>query len=445
MIILAAVIILIQFLILTHLQFTAWPEMFSYPYLINKGFTIYKDIGFPYQPLFSLILAFVYQVFGYQLEVIKLIAWLMILVSDILIFLISIKILGKNLKALLPLVFFCLLQPLMDGATLWFDLATVPFILLGIYLFLTLIGLKRFFWLGFFLSLACLIKQQVAVVFPLILIYLLVTKKFKDSPMLLIGSLIPVLAVTFYIISKGILTDYIFWTITVPLVWYPKFPGYTHFPSRLEIAETILIFGPGIFWSILNWKKIDFKIIFLIFLALFITAFPRFEFFRFQEALALYVILLAYLLQLKIGKCSLIIGASLAIFLLAVRTDFTNLSARFYGPEEISFSQRIGNLAKPSDRIFLLNSDSLKYVLSNRLPPKPWIDNYIWYMEIPGIQDKVVAGFAKEKPKYIFRKTPQTGNWFDQGTYEPKKIIEYVKLNYRPVDKIGEVEVWQIN
>jgi len=52
--------------ILIHLQFTSWPEMFSYPYLLNNGFNLYKDIALPYQPLLMLILSVVYKIFGYN-------------------------------------------------------------------------------------------------------------------------------------------------------------------------------------------------------------------------------------------------------------------------------------------------------------------------------------------------------------------------------------------
>ena len=79
------------------------------------------------------------------------------------------------------------------------------------------------------------------------------------------------------------------------------------------------------------------------------------------------------------------------------------------------------------------------------LPPKPWIDNYIWYMEIDGMQDKIIKGFSKDKPEFIFRKPSQSGNWYSLGTYEPRKIVSFVEKNYEKIDNIGSIEVWRRN
>ncbi len=441
----AAFLLLIHLFILLHLQFIAWPEMFSYPYLINNGFDLYKDIGLPYQPLFSLLLVWLYQLFGNSINVLENITWVIVLISDVLIFFISLKIIGKKLESLLPLGFFVILQPLMDGANLWFDLGTVPFILLAIFFFVYTKGLKRYLFLGFFLCLACLVKQQTAVYLPFIFIYLLIIKKIKESSIFFIGSLIPIVITLIFVISKGIFSDYFFWSVLVPLVWYPKFPGYAHFPNKLQVIEAGLLFGPGIFWSLKNWlkSKEELKVIFLIFAALFITAIPRFEFFRFQEALAAYIVLIAVMFRDKY-KFSILLGIALAASLFFIRTNFGNFPPRFYGPDDFVLAQKIDSMTSPSDKIFLLNIDSLKYVLANRLPPKPWIDNYVWYMEIPGIQEKVITGFEKETPKYIFRKSPQLGNWYDLGTYEPKKLVDYMMKNYKMIGTYKDSQIWEL-
>src|SRR3989344_9384315 len=76
---------------LGNMQFTAWPEMLSYPYLVNNGFKLYSDLVHPYPPLLTYILAVLFRVFGVKLIVLKIFTWLLLLINDVLIF----KIVGK--------------------------------------------------------------------------------------------------------------------------------------------------------------------------------------------------------------------------------------------------------------------------------------------------------------------------------------------------------------
>ena len=438
---------LVHIWLLTHLQFTAWPEMFSYPYLFNNGYSLYKDIVFPYQPLLVLILSVVFKVFGYKLLVAKIITWLIILFSDILIYLISLKIIGKKMLALFPVTLFVFLQPLLGGNELWFDLATTPFILLAILFFITF-KKYQWFWLGLFLGLAFLIKQQIGIIFILISFYLLLSRQWGRLPGYILGIMLPAVPILILILWQNVFSEYLFWTMEVPLIWYPKFPGYTHLPDRLEVIEFTILFGPGIFWGLNKFKNSPelLKISFLIFLGLFVTAFPRFEFFRFQEALAAYFVLVIYLFNIKSARFSIVTGSIIFILMLFIGTNFGVQPSRFYGTVDYKLANEISIFTSKDGKVYLFGVHSLNYVLSERLPPKPWVDNYIWYMEIPGIQEKVLSGFEKERPKIIVWKSPQSGNWYDLETYQPQKIVDYVKKNYsKSKDLEGGVEIWQRN
>ena len=79
-------------LILSRLQFTAWPEMISFPYLINHGFVTYRDMVHAYPPLLVNLLAVCYKLFGYNLWVLKMFGWISILFSDLFFFKIIRKI-----------------------------------------------------------------------------------------------------------------------------------------------------------------------------------------------------------------------------------------------------------------------------------------------------------------------------------------------------------------
>ena len=123
-------LLVIHLFILFNLQFTAWPEMFSYPYLLNNSFKLYQDIALPYQPLLVLILSVVYKIFGFNLLTLQLFTWTTILISDFLIFFISRKIIGKKALSLVPLSLYIFVQEI-DSHYL-----SLPFLMINIDLYL---------------------------------------------------------------------------------------------------------------------------------------------------------------------------------------------------------------------------------------------------------------------------------------------------------------------
>lgn len=432
----------IHVLILSKIQFTAWPEMLSYPYLLNNGFALYRDQALPYQPLLILILSKIYASFGYDLNVLKIFTWIVILINDLLIFLIFKKIINHKILSLVPLTFYVMTQPVFGGNMLWFDLATVPFILGAIYMLIS--ADKKYFYAGILLGLAALIKQQMLVVPAVLLFYLLIRKKFDSIGKLLIGFLIPWVFIILWVLSRGVLEDYIFWTFTVPFFWYPRFPGYANWPSNFQIFQTIILFS-GSFLVIKNFKKWSGTtwILFLSFAVLFLTAFPRFDYFRMQPTLALFPLLFAPVLD-KVKSYILLLTVILFV-LISINHISIQKEARFWKNNDLKLANSMKQYLKVNEITYFLGVPSQQYIFTKTLPPKPWVDNYIWYMEIPGIQDKVVDSFEKEKPKTIFWQPPQSGQWFEIGTYQPQKLVIYIKGSYQKIDVINGVEVWQKN
>jgi hypothetical protein len=440
------VLILFHFIILKILQFTAWPEMLSYPYLFSNGFSIYKDIALPYQPLLTILLTGFYKVLGFNLFSLQVITYLFIFISDILIFVVSRKILGKAIVSILPLTIYILVQPLAEGNMLWFDLATVPFILAAIYCYLTLKS-SKLFWMGFFLILAFLIKQQVGVVIMFVLLYLLIYERsIRNILTFFSGMLLPVIFTLIFISLTSNFEDYFFWTVIVPIHWYPRFPGYVNIPSFKEAVTLSALFLPSFWLCLVKTKEKFVKLLLFIFVALFMVAFPRFELFRMQPALAVFTILFLYAVKLNISRKVLFAVTFIGVLFL-VKGNLNNvfLPPRFYGEEEFREVEMINRNSALNEKVYLLGINSTGYVLTNHLPTKPWVDNYIWYMEIDGIQEKVIEGFEKDKPQVIFWKTPKPGNWYDLGTYQPEKITRYIKTNYQEASREGDIQIWKRN
>lgn len=439
-------ILIIHLIILVNLQFTAWPEMLSYPYLLNNGFVLYKDQALPYQPILVLILSKIYAVFGYDINVLKIFTWGIILTNDLLVFLISQKFLGKKLISLVPLIFYVAVQGIASGNMLWFDLATVPFILGAIFFLISLNSTKKYFVAGILLGLAALTKQQMIIIPASLIIYWLWKRNFFGILKLIIGFLIPWFLVLLWVLSAGLFNDYIFWTFTVPFFWYPQFPGYVNLPTNFQILQSLIIFS-GIFLIIKNFKKWSETtwILLLTFSALFLTAFPRFDFFRMQPAIAIFPILFIAVFKQKMLSVFLIFMALLFV-VISWRGIVFSQEVRFYDKSDLELTKKLQNFLKKSELTYFLGVHSGQYILTKTYPSKPWVDNYIWYMEIPGIQEKVITGLNKEKIKYIFWKKPQIGQWFELGTYQPQKITEYIKTNYTKITEVnGSIEVWQRN
>lgn len=441
------IIVTFHLFVLTHLRFTAWPEMFSYPYLLNNGFKPYLDIALPYEPLLPLILAAIYKIFGTNLLVLQTFTWVLILASDFLIFLISVKIIGKKLLSLLPLTVYVFIQPVADGNMLWFDLATVPFILLAFVSFIYFQNVKKFLLVGIFLGMAFFIKQQIGVAIALLGFYLIIMRYLKGLVYYAFGFLIPTLFISVYILSNDLVADYFFWTVITPLKWYPSFPGYVHMPTFREAILIGLMFGSVVTASLyrIKQKNTQFIVAIILFLGTFLTAFPRFELFRMQPAIALGAVLIAILLPERKKIQILFLIPILLGYLMLLKSNLINIngSPRFYSPEDFRLANFIGSKAE-GQVVYLLGINSLQYVLTDTVPPKPWIDNYVWYMEIPNVQEKALEGLKQASPKIIFRTPPLLGNWFDLGVYQPQKIVDYIYMHYnKSTDMLDQgVEVW---
>lgn len=444
------VLLLIHLLILKSITFTAWPEMFSYPYLINNGFLIYKDFAHPYVPLLSFILTLYYRIAGINLNSHEYFTWGLILINDLIIFLIAGRILKKSL-VLFPVLIYVFLQPVLEGNMLWFDLATTPFIL-GSFLSFVYIKneVRKLFWFGFLLSLALLIKQQAIVLVALIFLILLLSKESRRYILyFILGAIIPVGLIVFVLIIQGVFRYYLFWTMEFPLVWLPKFPGYSDLPAKKNILLLFLMFGLPAFYLLKNFSKENVfqRIILTSIIATVVMALPRFSYFHLQPAIAALVIFFATVLK-EAKKSSiffLIIGTLYALLLWKDYRPFIGVeTARFYDNEEQDLARFIRQNTKQSDRIYFLGPHSMLYVLSDRLPPKPWIENFIWHFEIPGMQEKQIAGFENEQNLVIFKQAPLNGNWYDLGVYQPKKIQEYINTNFQVVNRNEEgIEVWK--
>ena len=462
------VLLLVHLVILSRLTFTAWPEMLFYPYLFLNGFSFYKDFIMPYPPALPLFLSGIYSLFGVTPEVLKIPAWILILSTDILLFLILTKVLKSGFLALPFLAIYILLQSFFDGNMLWFDFATTAPLLAALFFILKWLEsgkTKELFWVGFFLALAILIKQTAGIyLLGFLAVFMWIRgirgiclpatlrvarragglRGRREIPALAGGVLMVGIPLVFYLTVTGGFLHFFNWVLFYPLTEWSRFPGYVDFlvPKRYILAAALFL-SPIAFilfnFKILKEKSFLLSLIFLV--ASLIAVYPRFSFFHLQPAVAFTVISFAVLfasLPKKLRIFHLLLIATTSFFVVKIILPLNQGEPiRFYGENDKRLAGDISVFAGTDRKIFLLGLDSSLYVFSGTLPPKNWSDNFGWYLEIPGVQEWVLEGLESGRPDKILWRVPATGLWFEPGVYQPEKIVNYLKTNY---DKEKELE-----
>ena len=422
----------LHLLLLINLQFTAWPEMFSYAFLRNNGFLLYKDMVYPYPPVLVLGLSILYKLFGYKLIVLKLATWAIILVSDILIFLIVKKVTSRSLLAVGSLLFYVLTQPFLSGNQLWFDLAILPPVLLGTFFFLD----KKYLLSGVFLGVAALTKQTAVLFLVVSGLWLLITeKRFNFVIKLAAGPLFLFLVLLVRLITEGAVQGFFNWTVVYPLTYWGEFPGYVEavLNSR-EWLVVILLSLPAI---ILFLRK-NYLLLIIYYLLSIIMVYPRFSFFHFQLAIAFSAILFGVSLKsFKVPRFLFITYYFLLITFItlpALKTSWQK-ETRFWGASDLRLASIVQKEVDGS--VYLLGPHSGLYVMAGKLPPKPWVDNFGWYFEVPGVQEQAIKSWRENPPGVVIIQDPNPGEWFEIGTYQPKEVITWINGNYNKEKEIS--------
>lgn len=438
--ILAAILILQGFLLI-YLKFTAWPEMSLWPYLIDKGWLPYRDIAIAHTPLMLGFLALFYKIAGSGIIQLKLFTWAVIFVLDFLVYRL-VKKLWNAKVALFALGSFAFWQLFFDGNGLWFDL------FMGIFAFVSFYFLqkKKYFWTGIFLGLA-FISKQTAIWFLLPVVYeIFVAKKKKISAFVNLvkgGGLVSVIFILILLVFK-ILPDFYEWAIQFGIFILPRAQGQIQLPDLRGLSISLLpfvIFIPLFYQT----KRKYLNLLFWSFAGL-LGAYPRFEYFHFQPAIPYLAIALGIFFanlnwKNKIIKTFSILYIFGSIFLFGgfFMRNF-NEGVRFYEQDVRGVVAYVKSNTNTTDKIFIMNWWDNVYALSDREPAvDPWVPQLSWYMELPGIQEKMINNLQENKPKLILI-NPYTETGL--SAYIPREVYNYVTQNYFLRGKVDEIDIF---
>ena len=155
-----------------------------------------------------------------------------------------------------------------------------------------------------------------------------------------------------------------------------------------------------------------------------------------------------YLSKVKVDARITILYGFLLIATIALPTlkrDWGK-DTRFYNSDDLTHAKLVQEVVHKNEPVYFLGPHSSLYALANRVPPKPWADNFGWYYEIGGVQGETISRWGDDPPEYVFWQLPESGNWFDLGTYQPRQIADFIEANYAKGEKIWDnVYIWRKN
>lgn len=435
------VVLLIHLILLINLSFIAWPEMTLWPYFILKGLLPYREIAMAHNPLLIFDLSIFYKIFGISLFNLKIYTWVLILLTDLLIYWVAEKLTKSKTIAIFSLLFYVFWQPYFEGNGAWFDLALAPLTLLIFYLLYK----KDFLWSGIFFGLAFLVKQTAFwFILPIAFTFwFLKSFRCRSILKLLVGLAIPLSLFLIYLIVTNILQAFSFWSIQFGIGYLPRAPGQIDFPRIKEALSLGVPYALTLLAIFLLIKKQfkEKKLLILILIWCFFGAFgvyPRWGYVHFQPSLPFLAILsgicISYI-NTSYRKLSKYWWVSLVLIFMGtvyLQTRFYRLNwqkpDRFFEEETMQAASWLQQNTHPGEKIFILNSWDHLYALSETLPAvSPWVPTLPWYMEYPGVQEVIVTDLERKKPELVvFEPYKEKG----LGSYKPEKIDNYLNENY---------------
>jgi hypothetical protein len=189
--------------------------------------------------------------------------------------------------------------------------------------------------------------------------------------------------------------------------------------------------------------------VFLLITALLISSivaiYPRFNYMHAQPVFAISFIGFAFILSNLKRTWYLVSIWAVSLLIIYPAFNYSLVkSTRFYEEEDQKVISMVSALSTKDEKVFLVGLTSSTYVFADRLPPKPWADNFGWFWEVPGEADQILTRFAGTPPDKIFYKIPERGSWFDLGVYRPQKLVNYMnQYYYRDSEPIGGIELWK--
>lgn len=419
--------------------FFPYPELFVYPYLTNIGLMPYVQIldqHFPGLMFFPINLANIGFVTPDHFRVLQIGT---IIALHILIYKIGFSLTDSKKTALLGNILYFIIHPFLEGNVVWID-NFIPLLLLPAFYFLA--EKKRIFWAGLLLGLAILLKQVVIPTSILIFLWLWFTDK-KLTRSFFLGIAIPVTILVFYIFSKGLLNDFIYWTYTFNISTFAQMGR--KYPTFRQLLAMGVLYFPAILVSLYGFisRKRELSLLSLMLFGSLLFAYARFDYVHLQPSLPFAILAIVYFfgrISEKVSK-NLFILYLLPLVWLTTRFYMTSIGDKvnFFGSTEYNVADKIIELTDPGDPIFMYGTLPHMYQMTSTRPSgNIFVFHFPWFMKIA--EDKVLNGLQSDPPRVVVQQ--KSASIDDYYLYDyMQKIEKYVSENYEKIEEVEGVEI----
>jgi len=448
-------IIGLHVLLLSKIVFFPYPELFIYPYLTKIGLVPYKQIldqHFPGLMFFPINLA----TLGIDTpQEMRFVQFILVALSQIFLYLVSKKLIKSSKLVLLPNLLYLIWQPYFEGYVFWIESFVAPLLLLVFYFTLKFDAerkKKTAFMIGLVLGLTTLFKQ---VIIPFILLYAIYLwlkhKKINYLEMLALGLSIPAFYLIYFIFSKGILADFVYWTATFNFTVFAQM-GRKFF-NLSELLRALPLFATPFFvlgYLFKRYKKgfvkNHYDWLALFFVGSLIFAYARQDYVHLQPALVFAVLIVGRLVseQSKKIQKTLLLGI-LVISLLYLPSYRGLLGDRvlFYSDNEKKVADAVMRYAGKGDSVFAFGTLPHIYQMTETVPSgKLFVFQFHWFMEVA--QQRILDGLKTDLPKVVVMDESASVAGVNLTTYA-SNIKEFVQKYYHTVDSVGNVKVMVLN
>lgn len=403
------------------------------PWLVGRGWVLYRDAVDQHSPLLPLLLSGAGMGDPAALHyVIVALHLLTLLMGCVVAWRMSGPLAGLVVVVLVEL------WSVPFGAThLWYDGVLAPFylgmVILLLYMRPSWSPLLSGLLLGLLVSAATLIKQHALLALPFVAYALIVqvrTGRALRLGGLVAGFLLPVLAAGLYYATQGALGDALYWTVLFSFTsdysgLSALSPGSAEWPVLLGLY--IPVIAALVAWWLDKSDAARWHWPFLLGLVLVATlpAFPRYGRFHLAAAVPLLAVL-AGVVSVKLGSLLLdrssrlrfaaAFGLLPVILSLVIGVDQWLHSLNFVlvtGPPEAPYERTVGNLRAwvdehvPADAAITINGlDPLLYRVLEREPARPFAPQLPWIDAVPGVTARVWSGIEAANPRVALVSSP---------------------------------------
>ena len=430
----ALFLISLHFVVLANIQFTAWPEILLWPYLLLKGWLPYQNIAIAHTPLLLIELGVIYKLLGVGVWQLKAATWLTILFLDILVFYVAKRFWGIK-AAVISLLFYVVFQVTYAGNGLWFDLCLALWGL-AIYYFLKN---KNYLLVGICWVLAFLTKQT-AFWFLIPIALELIAKRGKHTKdylrKFILGAFVTAFVFVVALFVFGIFDDFYNWAIRFGIFVLPSAKGQIKTPF---FKETIYAFIPFLIIPIYYKVKKDWLLpVFAI--AGVVGVYPRWELFHFQPALT-FLALMFGLVLVRVSSIKKLSQILLVFIILFVFYSFGKtinytwgVEDRFVDKTTMKVAEYVKENSTQEDKIYIVGYWDNIYALTDRLPAvDPWIPHLDWYLNYDNVEVEMLSDLSGDNPRLVIIPKgsgiipKDFGNKFEEK-YEEKMEIDGILI-----------------